>query len=99
MPIIVDLLDRETLKNDIADQRVSHHPSFPRQEPAKSIMLVSKEQEVLELLAAGVPNKLIAETLMVSSETIKWRLKNIFNKFDVHDRYHVVLRARELGIG
>ncbi len=60
--------------------------------------LTERELEVLRLLAAGLTNREIAETLYVSVNTCKSHLKNIYDKLDAHGRAHAVHRARELGI-
>ena len=43
-------------------------------------------------------NKLIARTLDVSNETVKWHLKNVFLKLSAGSRKHAIDRARLLGI-
>nr|WP_295076223.1 LuxR family transcriptional regulator [uncultured Roseateles sp.] len=61
-------------------------------------LLSSKEQAVLHLLARNYSNKEIAQSLGVSAETIKWRLKGMFTKLEAGSRKHVVTRARTLGL-
>ncbi|WP_162248261.1 LuxR C-terminal-related transcriptional regulator [Sphingomonas sp. Root1294] len=91
--------DWETLQRDLdAGVALAQRRPTPAATGAKAVLLTSKEREVLELLAAGVPNKQIAQALLISVETVKWHLKNVFNKLDVHDRGNVVLRARELAL-
>jgi LuxR family maltose regulon positive regulatory protein len=60
--------------------------------------LTERELEVLRLLAAGLGNKEIAETLVIALSTVKQHLKNIYAKLDVHSRTQAVARARELGL-
>jgi LuxR family maltose regulon positive regulatory protein len=61
-------------------------------------MLTPKEAEVLVLLGSGMSNKLIARTMGVSDETVKWHLKNLFSKLSAGTRKHAVDRARLLGL-
>jgi LuxR family maltose regulon positive regulatory protein len=61
-------------------------------------LFTSKEAEILDLLDRGLPNKLIATTLDVSGETVKWHLKNVYLKLSVGSRRHAVERARLLGL-
>ncbi|UNK49699.1 LuxR C-terminal-related transcriptional regulator [Lysobacter sp. S4-A87] len=61
-------------------------------------VLTSKESEVLGLLARGLSNKAIARILDVSGETVKWHLKNLFQKLSATTRKHAVDRARLLGL-
>jgi LuxR family maltose regulon positive regulatory protein len=54
--------------------------------------------EVLRLLAAGLTNKEIAQTLVIALSTVKQHLKNLYSKLDVHSRTQAMARARELDI-
>jgi LuxR family transcriptional regulator, maltose regulon positive regulatory protein len=60
--------------------------------------LTARELEVLELLAAGSPNRAIAERLVVTPETVKKHLSHLFGKLGVTNRTQAVARARELGL-
>ena len=48
--------------------------------------LTSREREVLELLAHAKTNREIAETLVITQNTVKRHLKAIFEKLDIHTR-------------
>lgn len=61
-------------------------------------LLTAKESEVLHLLQEGMSNKLIARSLDISAETVKWHLKNLFLKLSAGTRRHAVDRARMLGL-
>jgi LuxR family maltose regulon positive regulatory protein len=65
---------------------------------AATAFLTPKESEVLQLLAGGLPNKRIASTMGLSSETIKWHMKKLFIKLNAGSRQHAVDRARLLGL-
>jgi LuxR family maltose regulon positive regulatory protein len=60
--------------------------------------LTARELEVLQLLAAGAPNRAIAEQLVVTLETVKKHLSHLFDKLGVANRTQAVARARELGL-
>jgi LuxR family transcriptional regulator, maltose regulon positive regulatory protein len=60
--------------------------------------LSGRELEVLELLAAGRPNRAIAEELVVSLDTVKSHVAHILAKLGVANRTEAVARARELGL-
>jgi LuxR family maltose regulon positive regulatory protein len=60
--------------------------------------LTAREMEVLRLLAAGLSNSEIAETLVIATGTVKNHLKNIYGKLDVHSRIQASTRAKELGL-
>lgn len=70
----------------------------PMPATAASAFLTPKESQVLQLLAAGLPNKRIASTLGLSNETIKWHMKKLFTKLNAGNRQHAVDRARLLGL-
>lgn len=61
--------------------------------------LTSREREVLELLAQAKTNKEIAETLVITQNTVKRHLKAIFEKLDIHTRSAAaVLAANWFGV-
>lgn len=60
--------------------------------------LSEREEEVLQLLAQGMPNKRIALMMNISIDTVKWHLKNIFGKLEVTDRQQAIDKAYRTGI-
>ena len=60
--------------------------------------LTAREVEVLRLLAAGAPNRAIARELVVTLDTVKRHVSNLFAKLQVANRTQAVARARELGL-
>ncbi len=60
--------------------------------------LSTREQDVLELLAAGLSNAEMAAQLVVTVGTIKTHIKSIYGKLGVHSRTQAVARAREAGL-
>jgi DNA-binding NarL/FixJ family response regulator len=63
------------------------------------IALTEREQQVLELLAKGLSNKDIAQTLILSVRTVEAHLRNIYGKLDVGTRTEAVLWAVNQGFG
>jgi len=59
-------------------------------------LLNEREVEILCLLAAGKKTPEIAAELYLSNNTIKWHLKNIYSKLDVHNRADAIERGRQL---
>jgi LuxR family maltose regulon positive regulatory protein len=66
--------------------------------PAGSQALTPKEREVLALLARHLSNREIALALAVSTETVKWHVKNLLLKLSASTRRQIVQRARMLGL-
>jgi LuxR family transcriptional regulator, maltose regulon positive regulatory protein len=58
--------------------------------------LTRRELEVLGFVAAGRPNREIADALVVTLETVKKHLSHIFDKLGAANRTEAVARAREL---
>lgn len=63
----------------------------PSQRPVET--LTEREREVLALLAQGMTNKDIAQSLFLSVRTIEAHLRNIYGKLDVASRTEAVLWA------
>jgi DNA-binding NarL/FixJ family response regulator len=61
--------------------------------------LTSREREVLDLLAAGLPNSAIARRLYLAPKTISNHISAIFGKLRVADRAEAIIRARDAGLG
>jgi DNA-binding NarL/FixJ family response regulator len=59
--------------------------------------LSAREMEVLELVARGLPNKLIARELQISEKTVKAHLTQVFQRIGVTDRTQAALWAKDRG--
>jgi len=92
-----DLLDtirtvhagKKTLHPEVAAELASH---------ATDDALSEREIEVLSLIAAGNSNKLVADRLAISEDTVKGHVKSILSKLCVNDRTHAVTAALKRGI-
>jgi DNA-binding NarL/FixJ family response regulator len=60
--------------------------------------LTSRELEVLECVAEGLSNKLIARRLGISEKTVKTHLTSVFQRIGVTDRTQAALWAQRNGI-
>ena len=63
-----------------------------------AVGLSKKEYRVLTMVSQGMTNGQITERLFVSLPTVKWHLRNIFEKLDVRTRTAAVAKARSLGM-
>ena len=60
--------------------------------------LTAREREILELLAAGLTNREIAQRLVVSARTVETHVARVTGKLGVNSRARAVARAVALGI-
>jgi DNA-binding NarL/FixJ family response regulator len=80
-------------------QRVLRYFAAPPPVPEPFPELTAREREILDLLAAALPNPVIATRLGLSPKTVANHLSSIFTKLQVADRASAILRAREAGLG
>lgn len=55
--------------------------------------LTSREREVLDQLCKGKSYKMIADTLSVSQDTVRYHIKNIYKKLQVNSKSEAVIKA------
>lgn len=60
--------------------------------------LTGRERQVLNLLVGGMTNKEIADTMMISTNTVKRHLKAVFRKMGVSNRASAIALAHQLGL-
>jgi DNA-binding NarL/FixJ family response regulator len=60
--------------------------------------LTVREIEVLQLVASGNANKMVADRLSITEETVKGHVKNILSKLGANDRTHAVTIGLKRGI-
>ena len=84
----------------IAQRMIRYFAALP-QDPAAITFpeLTEREREILQLMAQGLSNKLIANRLVLSLKTVQNHVSHIFNKLQVADRAEAIVRARESGYG
>jgi DNA-binding NarL/FixJ family response regulator len=59
--------------------------------------LTVREIEVLKHVASGCSNKIIADRLPISEDTVKGHVRNILSKLGASDRTHAVTIALKRG--
>ena len=66
--------------------------------PGLAEPLTAREMQVLRLLAAGAPNRRIADDLVVTLDTVKKHVTHVLGKLGAANRTEAVTRARQLGL-
>ncbi len=92
-----DLID--TIRRVYAGQR--RIPAEIAQQIAEHISsdeLSARETEVLRHVAAGCSNKIVADNLGLSEDTIKAHMRSILEKLQANDRTHAVTIAMRRGL-
>ena len=62
------------------------------------VSLTQRELEVLHLKARRRTNAEIADQLFISLTTVKWHVRQIYNKLGVNNRAEAIASARQLGL-
>jgi len=90
------------LDSSLSHEVVRKLIEFPRKEAkvsdASYRTLTPREQEILRLLAEGLPPKEIADKLFISPKTVENHRTNIMNKLDLHSAHDLVRYAARLGL-
>uniref|UniRef100_UPI0030EE5605 response regulator transcription factor n=1 Tax=Corynebacterium sp. USCH3 TaxID=3024840 RepID=UPI0030EE5605 len=60
--------------------------------------MTTRETEVLTLVARGLSNTEITETLTISMRTVKTHIGNLLAKLHARDRAQLVIAAYEAGV-
>lgn len=79
-------------------QETAPAPTAPIARKGWEARLTARQLEVLQLLALGKPNKVIARELDLSEGTVKIHLSAIFRVLDVNNRTEAVLAAQHLSL-
>lgn len=80
---------RKRIPPEIAVEIAEHHSDD---------LLTEREVEVLREVASGNANKVVADRLNISEETVKAHMKSILSKLGANDRTHAVTIAVKRGI-
>lgn len=92
-----DLLD--TIRAVVAGQRrIPAEIAVAMAEHYSTDTLTQREVEVLQQVAAGNANKIVAAHLFISEETVKGHVRAILDKLGARDRTHAVTIALKRGI-
>jgi len=93
-------ISKNNVSQFICDQvkELMDMPSYPMAASTEAIQefrLTSRQREVLDLIAIGHPNKIIADRLAISEQTVKIHINQIFRELKVFNRTQAVLKAQK----
>lgn len=101
------VIQRATMKNprqrfgDVLEMAATFRQAARLSEQGRMALVESltlREQEILQLIIQGKANREIAEALFIELSTVKWYIRQIYAKLEVHNRRQAILRARELDL-
>ncbi|RLL42655.1 DNA-binding response regulator [Oceanobacillus piezotolerans] len=90
-------LDEVPMSKEIAFQILKEFPQN-KAVTKEETPLSSRELEVLQLVAKGLSNREISETLFISEHTVKSHLKNILSKLHLENRVQLTNYAFQQGL-
>ena len=82
----------------ILTRLIRHYTDSPAAPTRRLDGLTDRETEVLVLVARGLSNDQIAETLVIAVKTVKTHIGNLRSKLHARDRTHLVITAYETGL-
>jgi PAS domain S-box-containing protein len=93
-------VDMSTVALDDSDRRIFLHVMVPRDEAASPraalVALTPRQRQVLELLADGVPAKVIAMRLTLAEATVRNHIRAILSGLETHSQLEAIAKARRL---
>lgn len=57
--------------------------------------LNERESDIVGYIVSGMDNRNIAENMCISINTVRWYIKGIYSKFDVHSRSELIVKVQK----
>ncbi len=86
------------LSNEVAKRLMDSPGMDEKIRDAAYGSLTPREQEVMRLLAEGIPRKVIAKKLFISQKTVENHSTKIMSKLSLHSTFELVRYAAKLGL-
>jgi len=96
--VLHEYLDQLLAAFEIHKEELMEIPAAPLIRQPLTEALSGREIEVLGLMATGASNSEIAQEFVITINTVKKHVSNIFSKLGVKTRFQAIERARKLGI-
>jgi DNA-binding NarL/FixJ family response regulator len=85
----------QPLTNTIFSHIAQRAATGPAASVDRSVQMTKREGQVIDLIAEGMSNKLIARQLRISTHTVKSHVRNILEKLALHSRLQVAAYAHK----
>ena len=82
----------------VKEVTVPAQPFMLNEPRLRELSITPREHEILELIAAGLSNREIAEKLFVSENTVKTHSSRLFDKLSAKRRTQAVQIGKDLGL-
>ncbi|MDW7675632.1 MAG: response regulator transcription factor [Bacillota bacterium] len=97
---IMDLLKGEApISPSMATKIINEYAHITARDSKTDNDLTRREREVLDMLSQGLTNKEIAKQLMISDNTVRNHIRNIFDKLHLENRVQAAAYALQVGLG
>ena len=94
----MSLDDASTFAAETIDDLLAHLSQRTSSRPANAAGLTAREHDVLRLIAEGIPDREIADSLFISPRTVTTHVTNILNKLGVNSRSAAVAHGVRQGL-
>lgn len=102
--VVWDMLQEETPVSDYqrelfeaVKRQAALYPGYLREQQRYTFRMTEGEKNILKLLVRGMKNEEIAKVLRVSVNTVKYHLRNIYDKLGVNSRAMAINMMNERG--
>jgi len=85
----------QTLMNAFQPGRIAELPALSVASKSLVETISQRELQILERLAQGYSNLAVAQQLSLSANTVKWHLRQIYDKLGARNRNEAVFLARQ----
>lgn len=87
----------EELAGEPAEMQAPAEQAFnPAPRIDLSYELSERELDILQGITVGLSNQEIARQMVIAESTVKWHVKNIYSKLQVHNRVQAIIKAQKL---
>ena len=90
--------DEARLHPNVARKLMDQVATQPSSQTTSTSDITDRELEVIQLVAKGMSNKEIANTLVISEKTVKSHISSLLSKLNLKDRTQLAIHALNNGL-